>query len=276
MKKVADKIGSLRIRVQTPVMVGILGLVLCVMLSWDTCAFGQTRKLVLNTAFSSPITSLDKTGFLDLLYRELFNRLNIAFEIQSIPAERALTNVNEGIDDGDVCRVPDLAKVYTNMVRTTEPVMQYNIVVFSRDKQFRVDGPESLKPYIVGIVTGWKHIERDTAQLRSRIMLDSAEQLFQMLDQGRVDVAVIERVVGMDMVQKLQISGINILSPPLLTGDWYLYLHKRHADMIPLIDGELSRMKTDGSFDRIKRGVLGQYEQGMVHTAPIVQDRKVK
>ncbi len=80
MKKVADKMGLLRIRVQTPVMVGILGFVLCVMLSWNTCVFGQTRKLVLNTAFSSPITSPDKTGFLDLLYRELFNRLNIPFE----------------------------------------------------------------------------------------------------------------------------------------------------------------------------------------------------
>ena len=225
-------------------------------------ASGQPAKLVLNTSYSSPITSPDKSGFLDLLYRELFGRLNIPFEIQALPGERCLMNANEGIDDGDVCRIADLVKSYTNLVRTTEPVMQYQMAVFSHSAQFKVAGPESLKPYDVGIVTGWKILERNITLHRSRIMLDSAEQLFQMLDQGRVEVAVIERMVGMEMVKKLRISGVHILSPPFLTGEWYLYLHKRHAALIPRIDRELRTMKKDGSYDRIRREVLERYEQG--------------
>jgi len=239
---------------------------ICLALIFSTAgnshASGQPAKLVLNTSYSSPITSSDKSGFLDLLYRELFRRLNIPFEIQALPGERCLTNANEGIDDGDVCRIADLVKSYTNLVRTTEPVMQYQHVIFSRTAQFKVTGPESLQPYDVGIVTGWKILERNTSLHRSRIMLDNAEQLFQMLDQGRVEVAVIERMVGMEMVKKLRISGVHILSPPLLTGDWYLYLHKRHAALIPRIDRELRSMKRDGSYDRIRREVLGRYEEG--------------
>jgi polar amino acid transport system substrate-binding protein len=230
------------------------------LMAWTPCAFAQAKTLVLNTSYDSPITSPDRTGFLDLLYRELFGRLGISFEILALPAERSLHNANEGIDDGIVCRVGALVNTYTNMVRSTEPVMQYQHVVFSRDKRFQVTGPESLEPYDVGIVTGWKIVERNTTRHRSRIMVDSGEQLFRMLDQGRVEVAVIERMVGMDMVKRLGIPGIRMLSPPLLTGDWYLYLHKRHADLIPLIDRELRKMKEDGSYDRIHREVLGRYE----------------
>lgn len=249
---------------QMPVIMMFFPICLALIFStvWSGHAFGQSAKLVLNTSYSSPITSPDNSGFLDLLYKELFGRLNIPFEIQALPAERCLTNANEGIDDGDVCRIADLVKSYTNLVRTTEPVMQYQMVLFSRTAQFKVSGPESLKTYDVGIVTGWKIIERNTTLHRSRIMLDSAEQLFQMLDQGRVEVAVIERTVGMEMVKKLRIAGVHILSPPLLTGEWYLYLHKRHAALIPRIDSELRTMKKDGSYDRIRREVLGRYEQG--------------
>jgi len=115
--------------------------------------FAQSQPLVLNTSYSAPITSPDKTGFLDLLYAELFGRLGIDFEIQALPAERCLQNANAGIDGGDVCRIADLVNVYTNLVRSTEPVMQYNHTVFSKTKKFEVKGPESLLPFNVGIVT---------------------------------------------------------------------------------------------------------------------------
>ena len=62
-----------------------------------------TPKLVLNTSYTTPITAPDKSGVLDLFYKELFKRLGGEFEIQYLPAERALTNANKGIDDGDVC-----------------------------------------------------------------------------------------------------------------------------------------------------------------------------
>jgi len=240
----------------------VVCLVLCFSLACNSDAAGQPAKLVLNSIYSSPITSSDKSGFLDLLYKELFRRLNIPFEIQALPGERSLTNANEGIDDGEVCRIAALTKSYTNLVCTTEPVMQYQHVVFSRSAQFKVTGPESLNPYDVGIVTGWKIVELNTRLNRSRIMLDSPEQLFQMLDQGRVEVAVLERMMGMEMLNKLRISGVNILSPPLLTGDWHLFLHKRHSALIPRIDRELRTMKKDGSYDRIMREVMGRYIKG--------------
>ncbi|NQU64096.1 MAG: hypothetical protein HQ517_07420 [SAR324 cluster bacterium] len=49
-------------------------------------------KLVLNTSYTAPITAPDKSGVLDLFYQELFKRLGGEFEIQYLPAERALLN----------------------------------------------------------------------------------------------------------------------------------------------------------------------------------------
>jgi len=239
-----------------------LCLALCFAILWDKSAIAQPGKLVLNASYSSPIVAPDKSGYLDRLYQELFRRLGIPVEIQALPAERALQNANDGIDDGDVCRVAGLTDLYTNLVRTSEPVMAYQHVVFSRTRRFRVTGPASLEPYDVGIVTGLKIVEQNTTRHRSRIMLDDAEQLFRMLDQGRVEVAVLERTAGTYAVKKLGLAGIRILSPPLLAGDWYLYLHKRHAALIPLIDRELRAMKQDGTYERIRREVLAQYEQG--------------
>lgn len=220
--------------------------------------------LVLNTSALAPVSTPDRSGFLDLLYRELFARLGIAFEIQPLPAERALQNANAGIDDGEICRIAGLESTYPNLVHTTEPVMQYQMAVFSRERNFPVSGPESLLPYELGIVTGWKILERTTRQHPSRIMVDSVDQLFRMLDQGRVEIALIERLVGMETINRLGIKGIRILSSPFLSGDWFLYLHKKHHGLIPRIDAELRKMKQDGTYERIRQQVLGRYEKALV------------
>ncbi len=227
-------------------------------------ASARSAPLVLNTFESAPLTTPDQRGFLDLLYRELFGRLGMDFKIQILPAERALQNADVGIDDGEISRVAGLESIYLNLVRTTESVFQYQMVVFSRERDFPVSGPESLMPYGLGIVTGWKILERTTKQHPSRTMVDSVDQLFRMLDQGRVEIALIDRLVGVEALNRLGVKGVRVLSPPFLVGDWFLYLHKKHQTLIPIIDAELRKMKQDGTYERIWQQVLGRYEKSIV------------
>jgi len=218
-----------------------------------------TPKLILNTSYTAPITAPDKSGVLDLFYQELFKRLKMDFEIQYLPAERALVNANKGIDDGDVCRILDLDKKYTNLVRVPEVVMQYEHVIFSREADFKVTGPDDLKPYDVGVVKGWKIIEWNTTTARTVTLVDSGEQLFSMLVDGRLDLVIIERMAGMMHLKTLGIGNIRILEPAFLTGDWYLYLHKKHENLVPTIAAEIRRMKADGSHKEIFDSVLKRY-----------------
>jgi hypothetical protein len=51
---------------------------------------GQT--LVINSSYYPPFTTPEQNGFIDLLYKELGKRTGLTFKIQSLPAERALSN----------------------------------------------------------------------------------------------------------------------------------------------------------------------------------------
>ena len=219
----------------------------------------ETPKLVLNTSYTAPITAPDKSGVLDLFYQELFKRLGGKFEIQYLPAERALTNANRGIDDGDVCRIFGLDEKYTNLVRVPEMIMRYEHVIFSNKADFKVTGPNDLKPYDVGVVKGWKIIEWNTKSARTTTLVDSGEQLFAMLSEDRIDLAIIERMTGRMHVNAHNLRSIRVLEPAFLSGDWYLYLHKKHQDLVPVIAEEIRRMKDDGSHQRIFRAVLKRF-----------------
>ncbi len=210
-----------------------------------------TPKLVLNTSYTAPITEPDKLGVLDIFYQELFKRLGFDFQIQYLPAERALINANNGIDDGDVCRILGLDEKYTNLVRVPEAIMQYEHVIFTRNFDFKVTGPDDLKPYDIGVVKGWKIIEWNTTTARSVTLVDEGEQLFAMLADGRIDLGIIERMTGMMHTKNLGFKNIRILEPAFLTGDWYLYLNKKHENLVPIIAKEIRQMKDDGSHQRI-------------------------
>ncbi|MDM8525530.1 transporter substrate-binding domain-containing protein [Desulfococcaceae bacterium HSG8] len=215
--------------------------------------------LVLNTSYTAPITASDKSGVLDFFYKELFKRLGWKFDIQYLPAERALTNADRGIDDGDVCRIFGLDKKYTNLVRVPEVLMQYEHVIFTRKLDFKVTGPDDLKPYDVGVVKGWKIIEWNTKTARSVTLVDEGEQLFAMLADGHIDLGIIERMTGMMHARNSGIKNIRVLEPAFLTGDWYLYLHKKHRNLVPIIADEIRRMKDDGSHQRIFDTVLKRF-----------------
>ncbi len=233
--------------------------ILAVILLSTTVPGHAAQTLVLNTAFYAPITSPDQTGVLDLLYKELSHRLGIEIVIQPLPAERALINANLGIDDGDVCRIAGLDKQYPNLIRVPEAVMHFQMSVFTRKARFTVSGPDSLKPYDVGIVTGWKILEWNSVGARSVSGVESGEQLFTMLDKGRIDLAVIERMQGAMLIKQLGLRNIKLLQPPFLEGDWYLYLNQKHAALVPVIAAELRKMKLDGTHKRIFDSVLGRY-----------------
>lgn len=217
--------------------------------------------LVLNTSFFAPITSPQHDGVLDLLYAELFRRVGLQVEIQLSSAERGLLNASNGIDDGDVCRVLGIDQSYPNLVRVPEKIMNYQMSVFTRRASFAVQGAASLKPYDVGILTGWKVLERMITDSHGLVKLETGAQLFAMLDKDRIDVAVIEKLEGLHFVQSMGLQGIHVMQPPLVEGEWFLYLHKKHAALAPRLAEELRKMKQDGSYQRIFDSVLRRYPQ---------------
>ena len=81
--------------------------------------------------------------------------------------------------------------------------------------------------------------------------LDKAEQLFQMLAAGRIDLALYTLADGVALVRQLGLSGIAPLTPALRDVDMYLYLHKKHQALVPKLSQAIRDIKADGSYNRI-------------------------
>lgn len=216
--------------------------------------------LRLGSSFSEPVTTPNKNGTLDLVYKELGRRLNITITVDRLKAsERVLLNANNGVDDGDVGRVPGLEKIYPNLIRIRVPIYHYELVVLSRGVDFKVAGKESIIPYDIGIVRGWKILEKIAVGAHSVTSVDESEDLLWMLEKKRIEIALFEKSQALFIVKKMGLKEIKILQPTLLEGDWYLYLNNKHKDLIPKITAELLKMHKDGTIKDINVKVRQKY-----------------
>lgn len=125
----------------------------------------------------------------------------------------------------------------------------------------RLTCPDNIKPYNVGIIRGWKILETVAAGAKSVTVVANGEQLFSMLDKGRIDIALVEKLQGMEFIKKMGLHGIKVLQPSLLEGNWYLYVNKKHENLIPTLISSLRKIEEDGTIKRINESVLKRYAQ---------------
>ena len=234
-------------------------ILIVLLLLLSNLSYAQTT-LRLGSSYYPPITTPNKDGVLNLIYKELAQRLDMKIIINDLEtAERVLLNANSGIDDGDVSRVLGLEKMYPNLISISVPVYHYEMVVFSKNIDFKVVNAKSIMPYDIGILRGWKILEKISMDAQSVTSLESSEQVFNMLNKGRIEIALFEKSQGLAILKKMGLKNIKILQANLIEGDFHLYLHKRHKALVPIITAELSKMQKDGTIKHITDKVLREY-----------------
>ena len=200
-------------------------------------------------------TPLDRKA-LELLGQEAFRRAGLGFSLTINPSERSLQLANQGQVDGEGLRVPGLSEQYPQLVQVPERFIGISFVAFARDALITLDqGWDSLRPYRVAHITGWKMFEANAANARSVTRVDTPEQMFRMLDSGRIDLALYTRADGMALIRSLKLSTIAPVAPALRDVGMHLYVHKRHEALVPRIAQALRDMKADGSYNRILSGL---------------------
>lgn len=214
-------------------------------------------KIVLNTSSSPPNATDSLNGIGDKVITEAFRRIGMDLEIVRLPSERALQNANNGIEDGNYVRVGGLiSQMYPNLIQVPESITKFEFVAFSKKFDFRPSGWKSLSPFNVGIVTGWKILEKNIQESKSLTKVENPEILFNMLETERIEVAVYDLRQGMYLIKKLGLSDFKAMSPPFATRDVYLYLHKKHQAIVPQITEVLIQMKKDGAYQHIVSDTL--------------------
>lgn len=211
----------------------------------------EPPKLVLNSADGPPFSRPDESGIIDRVLKEAFRRVGITISIGSCQAERALLNVNEGIDDGTFSRITGMSETYPALVQVPQKLVDFEFVAFTRKVDLETMGWESLKPFDVAIVTGWKILEENVRGTRSLQKVRDQDLLFNLLAKDRVDLVVYSRLGGEHAIRELGLKGIKALEPPLASKEMFLYLNRKHAALVPHVSEALRTMNQDGTYQTI-------------------------
>jgi len=219
-------------------------------------AFAE-KQIVINTGTLKPLFSSDGNGFYNKLIKESFSRLNIDARVIYLPSARAIRNVDQGIDDGTMLRIEGIDKKHKNLIRVPIPLLRFKFVAYSLNKNIKISSWESLKPYSVGVIRGWKIYEKNVNvdNTKNLTMVTGVELLFKLLTNNRSDIVLFEQNRGTWWNKHLNTQAYQI-GEPLAEKDMFIYLHKKHKALIPKLVKVLSKMKEDGSYQRIKDNTI--------------------
>lgn len=227
---------------------------------WALAACGLAQagdKLILSTSVVAPYTTPERQGFLDQLIPAIFREVGQDAEVQVYPnaSERSLLNANEGIDDGQALRVGGLDKLYPNLIQVPEPIITNDFVALGVNQRFATPDWNALRPYTVSYIIGWKVFEANVPTSIARTPVRDAEQMFTLLARGRVDVVLYERWQGLEQARASGVPAL-VMEPPLVSTPMYMYLHKKHAALVPRVARALAGLKQNGAYQRIHAATL--------------------
>jgi len=219
---------------------------------------GQT--LVINTTGKRPLNTPDQTGFMDKVVAEAFRRSDLTLKTIQLPAERGLINANQGIEDGEMSRIAGLEKSYPNLLRVPEVIMDWEFHAFSEQNIKLSNGWSDLSSHSVAFINGWKILEKNVPAQTEITKVKDPDQLFRLLEKQRTQVVIYERWAGLRFIKQRQLKKIRLVEPALARRKMYMYLHKKHQDLIPRLTKALKDMKRDGTYNRLVKEILEPFK----------------
>lgn len=198
-----------------------------------------------------------------LIYTEVFARLGLKLEVKSYPLKRASTVADEGLVDGETIRVYAYANVHPNLIRVEESTIPLKLVAYTgKSAVSKRGGWESLKgtnfraEYARGALISQTNLERvlKPEQISS---ITEAIQGLRKLASGRTDIYVDDETVVLPLLAlpefKSRITVVGIMDETPL----HLYMHKRHANLVPKLAEAIKTVKKEGLIDKYWNTAFG-------------------
>ncbi|HET9238818.1 MAG TPA: transporter substrate-binding domain-containing protein [Oligoflexus sp.] len=187
---------------------------------------------------------------------EAYDRLQIPIEFIEFPGKRSLYEANSGYVDADLSRIKDVEKEFPSLRRVPTSIFWFEATAFSKNKDLRINGWESLRDLRIGIMRGMVYAEKGVKGLPRVTIVDKPGHLFKMLESDRIDVAIFSDINGLALIKELKLSSIQALKPPLERIEAFHYVHKKHEALVPKLDAIFQEMKTSGQLDRMRQDFL--------------------
>jgi polar amino acid transport system substrate-binding protein len=187
----------------------------------------------------------------EAILEEAYRRIGIKVEFIYYPSERALIESNLGNIDGEMYRINDIDKTYTNLIKVPTSYLSAVHYVYSTDPDIKVNGYKSLKSKTIAFRRGLKVVEKNTVDF-NRMQVSFPEQAFLMLENGRVDIVIEEELSSTSIIKENKLENIRRLSPAISEDKLFHYLNKKHKHLVPEIDRVLKAMLLDGTIEKLR------------------------
>lgn len=193
------------------------------------------------------------TGVLEEIYEQAFAELGYDLVMHYRPGQRALIEAESGVTDGECVRVHDYLERHpdSNLTKVDVLLSSSTLEFWSRDPDRKVTDLSELQgsDQRIGYTEGMVAIEAlaEHPQLGSAQPVPSTRHALKMLSAGRLDLYLgVSREVHEEYHQ-LDVPAPLYPSGELFTLKGYLYLHKRHHDLVDeLADALRARLPADG------------------------------
>lgn len=194
------------------------------------------------------------------LLADIYKKAGLTANITPFPGARANALALSGEKDGEVARIPAYFVKNPTLVKVEPGYYYLTTGAFAKtDKHITITSKDDLKKYKVGIVRGIAHAEAATEGLAGLQVTSSYDQLYQMLDAGRIDVAIDEGINGPVTLKGLGLTGITQVGE-IARLDLFNVLTPAKKDLAPKISAAIKALKDSGELAKLTK----RYEEEAV------------
>mgnify|MGYP002265439382 CR=1 FL=1 len=217
----------------------------------------QTQTIVICTNSANSIHRI-ATDFI----REAYRRIGHDVEFVELLNRRSLIQANDGACDAETVRIGGLDTTYKNLIPVPIPVTELHGVAFMRHHDDthppEINTWQDMQGLDIYVIHGEVYAERGTANLGAG-SVGTYKQLFTMLEQGRIDVGIGIKHVGLiELAQNFPNSSIHTHGAPLLSAPMYHYIHRKNRRLLKDLTRVLNGMAVSGELEIINAKALSR------------------
>jgi polar amino acid transport system substrate-binding protein len=192
---------------------------------------------------------------------QIYKNIGINIAVTPLPAQRAQFVANTGEKDGEIMRIWSYGSENIQTIRVPTPYYYLETMPFSlKERQLDIRDKKDLKKYKLAKVRGVKHTNNITEGMNNVYEMTSTENMFKMLRNEIVDVALTNTLDGKLTLERLDYGNIEYSIKPLAVLPLYHYINKKHKALVPLINQEIIRIRENGEL----KAMINRAEQQVI------------
>lgn len=186
---------------------------------------------------------------------EALQRRGLSAQYIRVPLPRSIAMANDGALDGDLLRIADAAKQFTNLLSVPTPVAMTHVALYSKDARLLSLPRSEIAKRKFGLTRGTLVLVKHSmgmAVTDTQTILGTID----MLQSDRFDIAMMIHIDAELELAKGNVTGFARRANYWASEPVYFQLNKKHEALVPIINSALQEMQAEGL-------IAKYYEEGL-------------